>query len=276
MFGNNRLRVVLTVKKPLLDVIFASEKRKKVLLFLKSGPKEMDVILEYLNTTRQALLPQMRTLEEHHLLVHYKDTYELTDIGKLIVDEMIPLLSTVEILDVDVDYWGSRKLDFIPTHLLKRLHELGTCKRIDPTILEMYEIHDDFYEASKRSTSHFAITAAFHPHFPSLFRELISNKVHIYVIMSSDLCGKLRTDNYTDFAELMNSEFVHFFVHNEKMDFLSFMHNDYCMMISPLRMDGEFDNKHIRCCNPDALIWGKYLFEYYKNKSVPLTEVKKL
>jgi predicted transcriptional regulator len=261
------------MKKALLDVLFASEKRKKVLLFLKSGHKEMEVILEYLNTTRQALLPQIRTLEDYHLILHYDDTYELTNIGKLIVDEMIPLLSTVEVLDVDVDYWGTRKLDFIPPHLLKRLDELGVCKKINPTIQEMYEIHDEFYEVSKKSTSHFAITAAFHPHFPRLFQELISNNVHIYVIMSSELFDKLRTDNYTDLAELVNNKFVHFFIHHEKMDFLSFMHNDYCLMMSPLREDGEFDNKHIRCCNPDALKWGKDLFEYYQNSSVPVTKI---
>ena len=70
------------MKKTLIDVIFASEKRKAVLLLLKEEPKETQDILKSLDTTRQALLPQMKVLEEHHLVSHYNDTYELTTIGK--------------------------------------------------------------------------------------------------------------------------------------------------------------------------------------------------
>jgi predicted transcriptional regulator len=50
----------------------------------------MEVLVKALNTTRQALLPRVRTLEDHYLVSHDRDTYELTSIGKLIVDEMIP------------------------------------------------------------------------------------------------------------------------------------------------------------------------------------------
>ena len=39
------------MKKDLLDIIFASEKRKKVLLILHEETKEMPVILSILDTT---------------------------------------------------------------------------------------------------------------------------------------------------------------------------------------------------------------------------------
>ena len=84
--------------KPLCDVLVMSEKRKGVLLLLQDGSKEMQYILTALNTTRQALLPQTKVLEEHYLVDHYDDTYELTTIGKLIVDEMAPLVNTTEAL----------------------------------------------------------------------------------------------------------------------------------------------------------------------------------
>ena len=92
------------MKKPLLDVLFMSEKRKTVLLMLEDGAKEMDTFLKALDTSRQALLPQMKILEEHHLITHFNDAYELTTIGKLIVNKMVPLLKTAGVLDVDVDY----------------------------------------------------------------------------------------------------------------------------------------------------------------------------
>jgi predicted transcriptional regulator len=108
------------MKKSLLDVIFMSEKRKGVLLLLQKGAQEMEDLLVSLKTTRQALLPQIRVLEDHYLVAHYKDVYELTTIGKLIVDEMKPLVDTITVLDSDINYWGSHNLDFIPSLLLQR------------------------------------------------------------------------------------------------------------------------------------------------------------
>ncbi|WP_370867609.1 hypothetical protein [Methanolobus sp.] len=82
------------MKQPLLDVVLISDKRTKVLLISKDGPQEMQYFLSSLNTTRQTLLPQIRVLEDHHLVNHYRDTYELTTIGKPVVGEMAPLLDT--------------------------------------------------------------------------------------------------------------------------------------------------------------------------------------
>jgi hypothetical protein len=42
--------------KTLPDVIFASDKRKEVLLLLRDGAKEMNYLLNALDTTRTALL----------------------------------------------------------------------------------------------------------------------------------------------------------------------------------------------------------------------------
>ncbi|AFV22510.1 hypothetical protein Mpsy_0299 [Methanolobus psychrophilus R15] len=45
------------MKKPLLDVIFASEKRKGVLLLLQSGAKKMKYLLSALKTNRNHCFP---------------------------------------------------------------------------------------------------------------------------------------------------------------------------------------------------------------------------
>ncbi len=114
------------MKKALVDVLFASDKRRKALILLREGPKEMETISTSLEITRRELVPQMKILKAHHLVSHYEDTYELTAIGKLIVDEMVPLLDKVGVLDTDIDYWGTRKLDFIPPLFLKEYWNLKT------------------------------------------------------------------------------------------------------------------------------------------------------
>ncbi|MDW7733504.1 MAG: hypothetical protein SCH66_13885 [Methanolobus sp.] len=71
------------MKKQITEVLLASDKRKNVLLLLQEGPLKMETLLESLDTTRSALLPQIKILKENHLISKSQDTYELTTIGKL-------------------------------------------------------------------------------------------------------------------------------------------------------------------------------------------------
>jgi len=168
--------------KPLLDIIFASEKRKNVLLLLQDGPKKMEFLLKSLHTNRQALLPQIRILDNHYLITHSHDVYVLTTIGKLIVDEMIPFLDTVESLESDIDYWGNRNLDFIPPHLFKRISELEECTIVNPSITKIYELNDKITDSCYNSDSVSMIAASFHPDYPAIFSEMANKNVKVRYI----------------------------------------------------------------------------------------------
>ena len=54
----------------LLDLILFSEKRKDFLLLLKEGPRNIEEILEKLQVSRTALLPQIKKLKEENLVIH--------------------------------------------------------------------------------------------------------------------------------------------------------------------------------------------------------------
>jgi predicted transcriptional regulator len=261
------------MKRSLVDVAFASEKRKQVLLLLKDGAKGMEDLLKPLRSNRQSLLPQMKILEEHYLVDHYDDTYELTATGKLIVDKMLPLLSTLEDLEVDIDYWGTHKIDLIPYHLLKRLDELERCMVISPSIVEAYEENNDFYEASKNSRSLFGVTTFFYPKYDVLFSELTSRNVNINFIITQDLLDNLRTNRSAIFLELLSSNMFHLYVYPKEMGFLSFSYNDYYTKIRFLKNDGDFDNKFLLCSTPKPFKWAKEMFDHYMKDSIPVTEI---
>ncbi len=263
--------VVPDMKKPLLDVIFASEKRKKILLLLQDGPKQMEFLLRSLDTTRQALLPQLKTLEEHYLLFHFGDAYELTTIGKLTAKEMNPLLKSLEVFDSDIDYWGTRKLDFVPPHLLKRINELGKCSIINPPLTDIHAIQAKFLKANKRSDSIFVVTTFFFANYNTLFSELIESNVDIHFIIDPSLYEKLQTETDTGLREIIKNKRVHLFVYNKKMEFISFAFNDYCILMRILESSGANDHKMLVCPGQSALAWGKELLEYYLKDSKPIT-----
>ncbi|MDP2218337.1 MAG: winged helix-turn-helix domain-containing protein [Methanolobus sp.] len=259
------------MRKPLLDVVFKSEKRKGVLLLLQDGAKEMEYLLKFIDTNRQALLPQIRILEEHYLIDHYDDTYELTTIGKLIVDEMTPLLGIIETFDVDIDYWGTHSLNFIPPHLLERINELGKCAVVSPSITEIHEAHKIIETASKKY--HYAITTFFYPNFRDIFSGILSEGADMHVIISQSLFDKLEIDNYNDIKELLSNDLVHFYLYPNKMNLLSFVYSEQMVMIGLLTINGSFDNKHVVCENLTAINWAKDVFDYYLKNSTPITEI---
>jgi predicted transcriptional regulator len=54
------------MRRALIETISRSEKRKDVLLLLQNGPVSMSNILQTLDVSRNALLPQMKILDEAH------------------------------------------------------------------------------------------------------------------------------------------------------------------------------------------------------------------
>lgn len=250
-----------------------SEKRKLALLLLKDGARDMEDLLFALDTSRMALLPQIRILEEHHLVFHYRDTYELTKIGKLVVDEMCPLLDTIDVFNDEIIYWGTRNLDFIPSHLLSRISELGKSKVINPSPADMYDVHNNFHETSKSSSAVFSVTSFLYSHFPELFDEITSHGAHMHVIIPGELFDKLKVNNSSGLERILSNGKVDLFVHPDSFRFLSFGYNDSNAIMTPLNNGSDFDNKHIFCNDPHALQWLKELYEHYLKDAVAVTDI---
>lgn len=261
------------MKKKLLDVFFMSEKRKEVLLLLRDGAKEMKYLLKSLGTTRQSLLPQIRILEDHHLVAHSGDVYELTPIGKLTVEKMVPLVDTVETFDSDLDYWGTHRFDFIPPDLFKRIRELRKCEVMIPSNVHIYDLNKTVMKTSFKSEFLRGLCTFYHPNFPKFFSGLMENNADVYLVTTPEVLEKLRKERIADFEELLKNKLFHFFVCPVKMDFLAVVLNNFHLLIRPLKNNGELDSQHVLCSNPEALEWANELFEYYLSRSTQVTEI---
>lgn len=261
------------MKKPLLDMLFKSERRKKILLLLQDGPMEMEALLKSTDTSRQSLLPQIRLLETHYLVAQSDDAYELTPIGKLLVDKMKPLLGIINTLDFNVDYWGKHKLDFIPSYLLKRMRDLSSCKVIIPHLVNLYDINEEFFEQCKVSKSLTIVVTFLYPNFPEIYNAWVDRGVQVTVIVSKELFERIKLNYADEFRKLLSSGKFDLFVYNDAMDFVSFGHNDYCAFFRLLLNTGEYDNNQLMCCSPGSVEWNRELCELYKKKSTHISEI---
>lgn len=261
------------MKKPLLDVIFASDKRKNVLRLLQDGPQEMEYILGQLDTTRQALLPQMRILEDHYLVTDSKDIYELTTIGKLVASKMIPLLNVIESFDVDIDFWGTLNLDFIPSHLLKKFFKLEHIVIEDPKLHNIYEINQQFFERTEMSKSLISITSFLRSDFAQNFPKWIANGMQMSYVISLKLLEKLQMESNEELRNFIENGDVKLYLYPHEFNLAAFGQNDYCIIFRVLDIKGEVDNRRLLLYGQDALAWGKDFFEHYLRDSTPIIEL---
>lgn len=257
----------------LLDIVFMSEKRKGVLLSLYTGPREMQALLKILKTTRQALLPQIRILENSCLVSHDRDTYELTAIGRLIVDKMMPLLGAIRVLDADIDYWGRHNIDFMLPHLMKRIQELGECRVVIPSLQEMHEFNREVHNGSLESVSFFEVSSSFKSDFRMLFSDLAQRGVRMSFIISSELLDHLKRERREEFEQYLRTDRTEFYLYPQKMPFITFVQNDFYLLLEMLTKEGTFDNTQLVCCDPGALNWGRELFEYYRQNSTLISSI---
>ncbi|WP_406658075.1 winged helix-turn-helix domain-containing protein [Methanolobus sp. ZRKC2] len=261
------------MKKPLIDVVFASEKRKKVLLLLNSGPKVMKTILKHLKTNRPALLPQIRILEDYHLITQFNDVYQLTTIGKLVVDEIEPFLKTVDILDIDIDYWGTRNLEFLPKNLLERISELGDCEITEPSSMDLHGINNDFRDRTFESSSASFICRFLYPDFDSLLNEWIEKQVQISMIVDNELLKRIKESHAKEFMNCINTGSFELFLYPDNIEFMKFAQNDHCIMLMLFNEKLQYDNKTLLSFNRNSSEWGKEFFENYKQRSMLISDI---
>nr|WP_321496963.1 winged helix-turn-helix domain-containing protein [uncultured Methanolobus sp.] len=261
------------MKKSLLDILFASDKRKNVLLLLKDGPQEMEFLLNNVNTLRQALLPQMKILKKYNLIYQINDTYGLTRIGKLIADEMYPFLNTIEMLDENSHYFVQHQVDIIPAPFLKRIHEIKGFTLVEPSHVNSHDLNMDHYVKALESKNVYFVFTFMHPTSPSILKHLVDNDIHVSLIFTKELVDKLLNEIYDTCKSHFAFKNASFYVYDKDITISSLTVIDSGFLLRLRGKDNEFSNKQITIYTPSGRKWGKDLFDYYLKDAKLITEL---
>ncbi|MDP3565279.1 MAG: transcriptional regulator, partial [Methanoregula sp.] len=76
----------------LLSIVSASDKRRNLLVLLNSGPKSWDEIKTVLAVSSTGMLPQIKIMEEEHLITREGKKIKLTPMGKVLIGYLGPFL----------------------------------------------------------------------------------------------------------------------------------------------------------------------------------------
>ncbi|WP_440956148.1 helix-turn-helix transcriptional regulator [Methanosarcina sp. Mfa9] len=261
------------MKSELMDMVFLSEKRKNLLLFLKSGPKNIDEIKEILQVSSTSILPQIKKLKEQKLVLQEDKTYELAPIGKVLVEKMEPIVSTLELFEENFEYWAERDLCGIPPELRKRLWELGKCKLIRPDLERMFEFDPEFMDNLNRADHIFESIAYFHPALITLCRDIANKGVEISLLVAEPVLQRCIDDYREDLLHFLSRENVTLFLYSGELRIASLTVTDDSMNLSLFSRKRHFDGESLVSYDSSSLKWGMELFKHLLKNAEQITEI---
>lgn len=255
----------------LMELVFRSERRRSLLIFLKNRPRSLDEIQEHLSVDSVSILPQLKKLKDRELVIQKGHTYELSIIGKAIVDRMSPLLDTLEVLEDNFDYWSRRSFEGIPQVLRNRIWELKSCKLIRPDLSHMFELDPEFVENLLLSRQVLGFSSYFHPSLVSLYMEIAKKEAQISLILTEPVLKRFKADYSEDFRTLVQFEHVTMSLFPKNPKLAGFTVTDRFFLLTILPQIKFFEHESLFSSEPQALKWGTDLFSYLQKEAVPVS-----
>jgi len=253
--------------KGLLSLITFSEKRLQTLMLLKDGPKPFSEIKNYFSATSPEILPRIRELERHHLIVKNSGEYRLTPIGEVVVEHLSPLVNVVSVFDKNLNFWGCHDLEDIPMEFLLRIHELGNYKIIESTSLDLFTPHRELMKNLLKSRVIRGVLPIYHPEHPKVLLDLAKNGTKISIIITNEVFNKMKIENKKELERSINYSNYKIMIYKNKLN-LAFVVTNFFLSLGLFLKNGKFDVYHdIVSFDKSAIRWGIELFEHFREKS---------
>lgn len=168
-----------------------------------------------------------------------------------------------------IEYWTSRRLDFIPLELWRKIYLLQNSDIVKSTRLHTTYPHEQFVKLLDSIEKKFkGISPIFHKDYLTKLKLMITKRVEIELIVTSEVLKKIQ-------GELTSEEKSMIFSYT-KLKLYVYENIDSGITVSEsfisLCLVSKTDitalmDKYLISYDPVAVSWGEDLFEYYKSKS---------
>jgi predicted transcriptional regulator len=261
-----------SMSSSLCDTIWLSEKRKNLLLLLMEGSRDIEQIKTSLNVTSKAMMPQIKILKKQGLILQKNDSYVLSEIGKLIVGNMLPLLNTLEVIEENKEYWASRDTSVISIDLFMRLGELGECRVIEPDLNHLFDLPREFTENLIKSRYILSSLSYYHPLYPSLYSRLAKSGAEMEIVLTKPVFERLKQESSEELSILLDSKNTVIKISEGSLQLPTIAVTEKFMYLCLFDKQGKYDHRKVMSFDVSALRWGRELFMYYKELAGEVTE----
>lgn len=254
-------------KTTMIDLLLRSDKRRKILLFLKEGPKNIEEITALLGSSCTAVLPQMKKLIEKGLVRQENKIYRLSTVGMIVTEKLVPLLGTIEVFENNLEYWAQKDLTGIPAFLRLKLEMLSQYEVIEPQLNRMFEPPEEFINSLKKSTEIMYFSSFFQPCFSGFDQDFLMKRTDSTFIFTKNFFERISSPHSEEYDELLLPERANLYVYDGISSLVSLTVTERFMALMLLNKKGKLDQNLLISSESEAIEWGKELFMYYREIS---------
>ena len=244
------------MKRRLLNLIVFSGRRKDLLLLLKEEPRDVDTVKELLGVDSRYIQPHIKKLKESGLIIEKNKIFRLSEIGEAIVENMQPLLKTVELFGENTEYWLSHDLGSVPGFLLERIDELGHCELLEPDTVHLAETPGTLLDNLMSSKEVLTFTSYSHPQAPLIYSELAEKGVEITLCMTVNVAERLFFNHREEAEKLYRARNSRLFISRKSAIVPSLIVTDRSLALRLYEIDRKLRDQIILCSGEKAPCWG--------------------
>ncbi|MCL2142609.1 MAG: winged helix-turn-helix domain-containing protein [Methanimicrococcus sp.] len=245
------------------DILFLSEKRKQILLFLLNGPKTIDEIKEKLVSKSSPLMVQIRILIRNHLVQEEEEGFSLTPFGKYAVQDMKSILEMFSVLDKEPSYWIDVDFSAIPAHLLNRIGDLKNIQLNFPEKECIFDRTTVVRQKLKSAESLIEISSVFRKDYITDYVKIAEKDIGVSFVLTKNVIDRLENEFPEIYYRYMRLKNVRFFICPD-MKLASCTITDKFVALSLFMENGRFFNHDLVSECKSAIHWGNDLFHHYR------------
>jgi predicted transcriptional regulator len=245
------------------DILFLSEKRKQILLFLLNGPKTIDEIKEKLVSKSSPLMVQIRILIRNQMVLEVKEGFSLTPLGKYIVQDMKSILEMFSVLDKEPAYWVDIDFSAIPAHLLNRIGDLKDIQLHFPEKAHIFDRTKIVNQKLKNTESLIEISSVFRKDYIADYVKIAEKEIGVSFVLTKNVIDRLENEYPEIYYRYMRLKNVRFFICPD-MKLASCTITDKFIALSLFMENERFFNHDLVSEDKSAIQWGNDLFHHYR------------
>ena len=244
-----------------------------ILLCLKEEQKSLAGLRTRIDARDTSVLHAIKELESKKLV--RKDTvthsYSVTSIGFMYAVMLGQVHRATDALSQMEDFWLQHDVSGIPEHLLIGISSLqdATVVRTAPSDLDA--IHTKYLELLRSSRRVDGVSPIFHPDFAKTTADILSQGADIRLIVTKEVLDKIKEEvRLRDLARYARRIMINRDLEVRVRDSLkiALTVTESFLSLGLFAVDGTYDySADLMSSHPQALEWGKRLFEHYHASS---------
>jgi predicted transcriptional regulator len=266
------LEVYNTIHK-LIQSIYSSRLKIQILLAVSQAPKSLSDLRDVTGSTSQALIPKIRSLEHIGFIEGLEKGYILTPVGKIVVKKMENFILTMAVIHKHKEFWSNHDIEGIPLAFLEDIGDILDSDLKFDTTTDILHVYSEYLKMLNEANTISGISQVMSPGLAEALAERVLAGIPVELIVSKASIEPLMKDPYIQQIRMLASyPNFHLWVIEEPLR-IGFTVTDRHLSLGLNRRDGVmYDaSTDLSSNNPKAVAWGHRLFNYYKERSIPLT-----